>query len=127
MFEEKNVKFDKKSLLLGFLIGIGIGSILSIIVLVEPFQTTQQFTVRMKIGVIESRWSSVSRNGITVVFIRDNITIGEYLVGYAWQNATLPKGDYLVKVYEGKSGLFIRQLQIYVAENIEIEIPATSG
>lgn len=86
--------------------------------------TTERYTVRMRIGsVVSSKWSSVYQNGVIAVFIKNNNTVSESPVWFSpVQNITLPKGAYTIKIYEGKTGVFIKEFEIYVAKDIEIEI-----
>jgi uncharacterized membrane protein len=122
------MKIDSKSLIFGILTGIAIGSVVSF-VLVEslPFglTTTEQYTVTIRI-VNTSRITlnySIWVQGAIAVFSRDNTTIGEYHIWYSPAvNITLQKGAYTVKIYDGKSGIFIEEKQIYVAKDIEVNI-----
>jgi len=135
------VRIDSKSLVFGILAGIVIGSIVSVVLtksLPFGFTATEQYTVTMKIEsepkVIWNPWNiqyNATINGayvrypfgVTARFLKDNATIGEYQIWYSPAiNITLQKGDYTIKMYEGKSGLYIETLQIYLTKNIEIEV-----
>jgi len=124
------MKIDSKSLVFGILAGIVIGSIVSV-VLTKSLQfgltPTEQYTITMKIKSDYNWYTQQNKTrypfGVTAVFLRDNATIGEYQIRYSPAiNITLQKGDYTVNLYEGKTGLYIKTFQIYVAKNIEIEV-----
>ena len=124
------MKIDSKSLIFGILTGIAIGCVLSFVLTKSlPFglTPTEQYTITMKLKS-EFIWYLQQNKtsypfGVTAVFLRGNTTIGEYQIWYSpATNITQQKGDYTVKIYEGKFGLYIKTLQIYVAKNIQIEV-----
>lgn len=132
------MKIDSKSLVFGILAGIVIGSV-ALVVLTKslPFEftPTEQYTVTMKIRSEYQPFYGINGTyrgdgytlrypyGAIAVFIKNNVTVGEYKIWYSpITNITLQKGDYTVKIYEGKSGLYSETLQIYVAKDIEIEV-----
>lgn len=69
---------------------------------------------------------SVVGDYITVVFLKDNSTVTSCVVSAAivphvWQNITVPEGAYVVKLYNAGTGVFIKQLELYVAKEIWFE------
>ena len=101
-----------------FLIALPIG-----VFIAPTSNNAEQFTVMMRIGSVDSRWLSVEQNGVTAVFLKDNASVGMYqLMLSSIQNITMAKGGYTVMIYEGKSGLYITQFEIYVAKDVEIEV-----
>lgn len=116
------MKIDTKSLIFGVLAGVVIGGILSFVLTKSlPFglTATEQYTITMKLKSAVG----VYTYGATAVLLKDNTTIGEYQIWVSpVTNITLQKGDYTVKLYEGKSGVYIKTFQIYVAKDILIEI-----
>jgi hypothetical protein len=116
------MKIDGRSLVLGILAGIAIGSVLSFVLTQsQPFRSTatEQYIVTMRIRYYPMSYPS----GAIAVFRRDNVTIGEHQIWVSPAvNITVQKGDYTVEIYKGDSGLYVKTLQIYVAKNIEIEV-----
>ena len=145
------VKIDGKSLALGIVAGIVIGSIASVVLtksLPFGFTANKQYTATMKMssysktayGII---WCNCTGNtysykqignaaygdhpkypnSVIAVFIHNNITAGQYEIWYnPVTNITLQENDYTVEIYDGKTGLYIETLEIFVAKDIEIEI-----
>jgi hypothetical protein len=135
----KRVKIDGRSLILGIFIGIVVGSVMLVMLtrsLPFGFTAAEEYTVTMRIKsepkVTWSPWNIEYNHtvngpyvrypyGVTARFLRDNVTVGEYQIWYSPAvNITLQKGDYTIKTYEGKSGLYIETLQIYVTKDVEI-------
>jgi hypothetical protein len=132
------IKIDGKSLVFGILAGIVIGSITSVVLtksLPSELTPSERYAVTMKIksnypwanynGSYSTNSGLIPRypKGATAVFLRNNVTIVNYQIWYSPPvNIMLQKGDYTVKIYDTKSGLYKETLSIYVANNIEIEI-----
>lgn len=68
----------------------------------------------------------VRRYGISPIiaaFIQDGVVVTDVIIlepYETWYNLTLSKGKYLVEVYWASSGIFWKQLEIYVAKNVAI-------
>ena len=88
---------------------------------------SEKYTVRIRLGsLVHTKYQpSIYEHGAIVVFIRNNNTVGEYSIGFTkWKNITLHKGAYLIKLYVASSAIFIKEIQIYVTKDIDIEINA---
>lgn len=135
------MKIDSKSLVFGILAGIAIGSIASVL-LTQSLQSVfaERYTVTMKIENSEWHFTGYTQYpngtrinhyenntrypyGVVAVFVHSNVTAGEYEIWYApTTNITLQKGDYTVNLYQGKTGIYIKTIQIYLAKDIEIKV-----
>ncbi len=127
------MKIDSKSLVLGILARIVIASIVSVVLIKSfpsGFTPTKQYTVSMKIrsdaislGSYVTSNNTRYPNGVVAVFIHNNVTVGSWEIWYSSAtNITLQENDYTVKIYEAKSGLYSKTLQIYLSKDIQIEV-----
>lgn len=94
---------------------------LGLIIVMNPF--SEKHILSVKVDAITTRWNAIYQNGVTLIILQNNDTVRECFVTCGhWENISISKGAYVLRVYEGKSGVFIKEYQVYVAKNVELEI-----
>jgi hypothetical protein len=98
-----------------------LGSLGFIIVMVNPF--SEKYILSVRVDVITTHWNSIYQNGVMIVFLQNNNTVKECFVSCGhWENISISKGSYVLRVYEGKSGVFIKEYSIYIVKDTELNI-----
>jgi len=101
----------------------------SVLLIVSVAVTSLFWNFSSLAGIATANYTvHIRRSGlppITVVFLKEDVVIADVIIQESWpnwQNLTLPGGEYLVKVYYADSGIYLKQMEIYVAKDIAFAI-----
>ncbi len=104
----------------GFLIGLCAGVLLGTVAtaLFLTYPRGDVVTVGLKLDTSLAQSYTLFQNGAVVIFTQNNETV---LETKAWfspvQNVTIAKGEYVLKIYAGDSGAYVKSVQTYILED----------